>query len=81
MMTGRQIRQLNRLRGRLNNDPHLSPEEKRKQLYDFAQAAFVPPPPAEEINSYLDSYFLTEEAAALARYREAAGFMAGQPPS
>ena len=61
-VTHLQIRQLDRLRDRLNNDPHLTPEAKRKQLRDFASG--FNPPPTEEIKKYLDSNFGTVEEEA-----------------
>jgi hypothetical protein len=89
-MSPRQIRQLDRLRNDLNNDPHLTPEDKSKILHDFA-SGFNPPSSTEEISNYLNLHKLppptasnahtgTAEAA-LERHRAIAGFMAGQPPS
>ncbi len=80
MMTARQIRQLDRLLDDLNNDPHLTREDKRKILHDFA-SGFNPPSSIEEINDYLNFHFGTAKEEALAHHRAAAAFMAGQPPS
>ena len=77
-MTRRQTRQLDRLRDCVNKDPYLSPEERRKQIQDFAQ--IVLGLSADEITDYLNAHFDTAEAA-LERHRAAAAFMAGQPPS
>jgi hypothetical protein len=52
-MTPRQMRQLDRLRVKINGDPYLTQEDKSKILLDF-ESGFSPPIPAEEINGYLN---------------------------
>jgi hypothetical protein len=54
-MTPRQMRQLDRLRVKLDNDPYLTREDKGKILFDFA-SGFSPPIPTEEINGYLNRH-------------------------